>query len=83
MEKEITSWNRHEDDKYHLLKDVWKETPLAVKRKFLFDFIDSNFRLYDEPCRNINPFKPCGNCEETEPTDRCIGCQFVQEIKEL
>jgi len=75
MEKETSTWDRQADDKYHLLKDVWAETPKAVQRKFLFDFIDSNFRLYDEPSKNINPFKPCEGCSDKEPMDKCIGCK--------
>jgi len=76
MENQISTWNKHEDDKYHLLQDVWRETPKVVQRKFLTDFINSNFRMYDEPEKNINPFKPCEGCADMEPTDKCIGCKF-------
>lgn len=76
MEKQISTWNKTEDDKYHLLQDVWRETPLAVQRKFLFDFIDSNFHLYDDVSKNINPFKPCEGCADKDKMDKCIGCEF-------
>ena len=48
MEKQISTWSREKDDQLHLLKDIWKNTDLAVQRKFLFDFIDSNFHLQHE-----------------------------------
>lgn len=53
-------WNRTKDDQLEKLKSIWNETPIEIQRKFLFMYIDSNYRLYDEPEKNINETQKSG-----------------------
>ena len=53
MEDAIT-WGKEKDDQLEKLKEVWNATPIEVQRKFLFMYINENYRLYDNPKANIN-----------------------------
>lgn len=48
MEKEIATWNRKKDDQLQLLKEIWANTDPVVQRRFLTDYINSNFKLIDQ-----------------------------------
>ena len=53
MEYIITLGDK-EKDQLRRLVEVWAATPIEVQRKFLFMYINSSYRLYDNPEANIN-----------------------------
>lgn len=77
--EELTTWSKEKDESLEKLKELWRKTEADVQRRFLMDYINSNFRMYEYPEKNINPFTPCGSCSEIDLLDRCIGCQYVPE----
>lgn len=55
--EDIITWGDKEKDQLRRLIELWSATPIEVQRKFLFMYINENYRLYDNPESNINEKK--------------------------